>query len=288
MSWTNYHNHCKYCDGVDEITDHVKQAIQLDVKSLGFTSHSPVHFENKWSMSEEDLPDYLREVDEAKAEFSGQIDILKSLEIDYFPEFSGNIEKYRKALGLDYTLGSIHFVDKFEDGTPWEIDGPVNVFERGLYEVFGGDIQEVLNRYFEITIHMLEHDCPTLLGHVDKIKMQNYKKFFFDEDSSWYKKLLAQTLEIAAKSGTIVEINTRGLYKKRASETYPGKYGLQLLKEMKVPICLNSDGHHPNEIIGEYEDTVLLLKEHGFKELMVFKQGTWIAKPFSEKGINWD
>ncbi|WP_291780098.1 histidinol-phosphatase [Cecembia sp.] len=288
MSWTNYHSHYKYCDGVDEIEQHINQAIAFGLCSFGFTSHSPVHFENKWSMDSKDLPTYLKEVDHAKTKYAGQIEIYKSLEIDYFPEKTGIIKAFRKDLKLDYTLGSIHFIDAFEDGKPWEIDGPQLVFEKGLQEIYGNDIQKVLRRYFEITVHMLEHDCPNILGHMDKIKMQNYNKLFFDEEATWYKDYLSQTLEVAARSGTIVEVNTRGLYKKRASETYPGKFGLQRLKELKAPICLNSDSHHPREIIGEYENTALLLKELGFKELMVLKDNVWLARPFGEKGVSWE
>jgi len=287
MSWTNYHSHYKYCDGVDDIDHHVQKAMELRLKSFGFSSHSPVHFENKWSMDSKDLSTYLEEIDHVKTQYAGQIEIYKSLEIDYFPEKSGLIQNFQRDLHLDYTLGSIHFVDVFEDGQPWEIDGPQLVFEKGLQEIFGNDIEKALRRYFEITIHMLEHDCPTILGHVDKIKMQNHNKFFFDEQSSWYKDYLSQALEVAAQAGTIVEVNTRGLYKKRASETYPGKFGLQRLKELKVPICLNSDSHHPREIIGEYENTALLLKELGFRELMVLKDNVWIARPFGEKGVSW-
>jgi histidinol-phosphatase (PHP family) len=287
MAWTNYHSHFKYCDGVDEIDKHIQQALKYGVKSIGFTSHSPVHFENKWSMDRRDLPTYLKEVEEAKVQYAGQIEIYKSLEIDYFPDKAGLIETFRKDFNLDYTLGSVHFVDTFADGKPWEIDGPLLTFEKGLLEIFSNDIKRALKRYFEITIHMLEQDCPTILGHVDKIKMQNHNKFFFDEERSWYRDYLSQTLEAAAQSGTIVEVNTRGLYKKRASETYPGRFGLQRLKELKVPICLNADSHHPKEIIGEYENTVVFLRELGFKELMVLKDNVWQARPFDQSGIKW-
>lgn len=288
MPWANYHNHCKYCDGVEEIEIHVKQAISENVVSLGFSSHSPVDFENKWSMHDRDIPQYLQDIQAAKEKHAGQIEIYKSLEIDFFPNDSGIIKKWTEKLNLDYSIGSVHFVDAFEDGMPWEIDGPLYTFEKGLQEIFDNDIRTVLEKYFAYTIQMLEEDCPTILGHVDKIKMQNHHRFFFSEIEIWYQDLLNQTLEIAAKSGVIAEVNTRGLYKKRVSETYPGAFGLKLLKEFGIPICLNSDAHHPQEIIGEYQNTAALLKQIGFKELMVLKNGVWIPRPFDENGIFWD
>lgn len=288
MPWTNYHNHCKYCDGVEEIEIHVQHAINEGVVSLGFSSHSPVSFENKWSMEEKDIPPYLKDIQAAKEKYSGQIEIYKSLEIDFFPGQSGFINKWTQDLNLDYSIGSVHFVDAFEDGMPWEIDGPLMTFEKGLEEIFGNDIRKVLEKYFEYTIQMLEKDCPTILGHVDKIKMQNHHRFFFGDSETWYQELLKQTLEVAAKSGVIAEVNTRGLYKKRASETYPGELGLGLLKEFGIPICLNSDAHHPKEIIGEYKNTAVLLKHLGFKELMVLKNNRWQPMPFDENGIRWE
>lgn len=49
MPWTNYDNHCKYCDGVEEIEAHVQNAINEGVVSLGFSSYVHVGFENgKW------------------------------------------------------------------------------------------------------------------------------------------------------------------------------------------------------------------------------------------------
>ncbi|MFD2201752.1 histidinol-phosphatase [Shivajiella indica] len=287
MPWTNYHNHCKYCDGVEDIETHVENAIREGIISMGFSSHSPVFFENKWSMNVTDMPLYLRDIQLAKEKFSDQIEIYKSMEIDFFPEQSGVINKWTEDLELDYSIGSVHFIDAFEDGIPWEIDGPLLTFEKGLNEIFDNDIRCVLEKYFDYTIQMLENDCPTILGHVDKIKMQNHHSFFFSESEAWYIDLLKQTLEVAAKSGVIVEVNTRGLYKKRASETYPGIFGLQLLKDFGLPVCLNSDAHHPKEIIGEFENTAKLLKQIGFNELMVLKNNTWQARPFDLSGIHW-
>jgi histidinol-phosphatase (PHP family) len=287
MPWTNYHNHCKYCDGVDEIETHIQNAIKEGVVSLGFSSHSPVNFANKWSMDKQDLNNYLQDILVAKQKYSGQIEIYKSLEIDYFPQQSGIIKKWVGDLDLDYSIGSVHFVDAFEDGMPWEIDGPLMTFEKGLEEIFRNNIRKVLEKFFEYTIQMLERDCPNILGHIDKIKMQNHHRLFFDENATWYQDLLKQTLEVAGKSGVIAEVNTRGLYKKRASETYPGLLGLRLLKEFGIPICLNSDAHHPKEIIGEYKNTAVLLKHLGFKELMVLKNSSWQAMPFDVNGIQW-
>lgn len=284
-SWTNYHNHSHYCDGVDTLETHILSAVEKGVLSLGFSSHNPVLFENKWSMPQEKLPAYLSELDALKKKYESQISIHKGLEIDYFPDNSLPIQDWKKMADLDYTIGSVHFVGGFDDGTPWEIDGTLSVFKKGLLEIYQNDIQKALKDYYEILYHMLEHDCPDILGHFDKIKMHNCKEKFFDETARWYVKLIDELLERAKDKHVIIEVNTRGIYKKLTDEPYPGIPFLKKIKNLNIPICLNSDAHHPKEIILEYENTAKLLKNIGFKELMVLKNNSWQAVGFEETGI---
>ncbi|MCC5931984.1 MAG: histidinol-phosphatase [Cyclobacteriaceae bacterium] len=288
MTWTNYHNHCKYCDGVLEIKDHVENAMQNGIKSLGFSSHMPVPFENHWSMKYENLQKYLQEIDDATKKYSDEIEIYKSLEVDYIPGMLGPSQDMVKEAALDYTIGSVHFVGEYEDGTSWEIDGPHHTFQKGLAEIYNNDIRYVIEKYFAITIQMLEEEAPTILGHVDKIKMHNTSQFYFDEQEAWYRKSIMEVFEAAAAAGVIVEVNTRGLYKKKSNETYPGLSGIKTLKDMNIPICLNSDAHHPKEITGYYRETAELMESVGIKELMVLKKNEWIPLPFSKEGIFWD
>jgi histidinol-phosphatase (PHP family) len=288
MTWTNYHNHCKYCDGVLEIEDHVENAIQNRVKSLGFSSHMPVPFENRWSMKYENLQKYLQEIEDATKKYSDKIEIYKSLEVDFIPGILGPSQAMVKDAGLDYTIGSVHFVGAYTDGTPWEIDGPHHTFQKGLEEIYSNDIRHVVEKYFAITIQMLEEETPGILGHVDKIKMHNSSQFYFDEQETWYKKGIMEVFEAARAAGVIVEVNTRGVYKKKSTETYPGIAGIKALREMNIPICLNSDAHHPKEITGFYPETAELLASLGIKELMVLRQNDWIALPFNQNGIFWE
>ena len=69
MNWTNYHNHSQYDDGKFSIEEHVVSAIGQGVKSLGFSGHCPIPFENQWCMKREDLDEYFKDIDNAKAKF---------------------------------------------------------------------------------------------------------------------------------------------------------------------------------------------------------------------------
>ncbi|MGF1639001.1 MAG: histidinol-phosphatase [Cyclobacteriaceae bacterium] len=286
MLWSNYHNHSYYCDGVQSLEEHVLAAINQGIFSLGFSSHCPVPFANNWSMPQDRLQDYLNEVDQVKAKFANQIQIYKSLEVDYIPGILGPSSSLIRKADLDYTIGAVHFVEAYDNGQPWEIDGPLHTFTKGLAAIFNNDVKKTVLRYFELTRELLEKDCPTILAHADKIKMHNTSQHFFDETEDWYRKTWLETLEVVRSKGAIVEINTRGVYKKKTLETYPGKAGIEDLLALNIPICLNSDAHHPQEITGCFVETAHLLNSLGHKKLNVLHQGQWQEAAFDEQGLH--
>jgi histidinol-phosphatase (PHP family) len=231
------------------------------------------------------LPDYFKEIAHASEKYGDQIQIHKSLEIDYVPGQIYPGHEDLKAYKLDYTIGSIHHAGIFENGTPWEIDGTHTVFRSGLEQIFHNDIQQAIENYFSLTREMVRLHCPDVTGHLDKIKMQNQSDCSWDETAPWYREAVFSTLEEIRSSGTIVEINTRGMYKKIATEPYPS---IQIIKEMYlmgIPVCLNSDAHVPAEITGSFGEAVTILKETGYKSLKVFLDGQWQDAGFNENGL---
>src|SRR5688500_17523279 len=123
--WANCHTHSKYCDGKGELAEYVQSAKKNGVTSLGFSSHAHVPFPCKWCVEKDNLPYYLKEVEDVKCA-NPDIEIYKSLEIDFVP---GVVSPHEYKDELDYTIGSIHFVDQFDDGTRWEIDNTHAVFK---------------------------------------------------------------------------------------------------------------------------------------------------------------
>ncbi|GAB4342267.1 MAG: histidinol-phosphatase HisJ family protein [Flammeovirgaceae bacterium] len=282
--WTNYHQHSHYCDGKHSPEEHIQAAIAQNVKILGFSSHSPVRFPSVWNMPLEKLDDYLFEIRQLKQKYESQIEIYTSLELDYIPHVIDLHTNYIQNACLDYTLCSIHYVDSFEDGKHWEIDGTHQIFLQGLEQIFQNNIKKAVKRYFQLTREMIQNSCPQVLGHLDKIKMQNKEGKLFSETETWYKDEIMQTLEFIKNKNVIVEVNTRGLYKKVSTETYPSVWILKQIKAMNIPIMLNSDAHHPSEITKCFSETASLLKNIGFKEWMIFSKEKWISVPFNKNG----
>jgi histidinol-phosphatase (PHP family) len=278
--WANYHTHTHYCDGKGSFEDFLNKN---QVKSIGFSSHAPLPFSSPWAMKQETLSTYFKEIQNLK-NTETKIEIYLGLEVDYIPTLIGPSD----FIQLDYTIGSVHFVDTFPDGTHWEVDGMHTLFLEGLKSIFKNDFRAVWSRYFELTRQMLKESPPTILGHLDKMKIQNLGNKFFTEDEPWYQQEIKKTIEVIKSSGVIVEVNTRGLYQKKSTTPYPSPWILELLKASNIPITLSSDAHHPSQLISEFESTAQLLLQIGFKKLRILTGNKWKEVNFNQNGINFE
>ncbi len=82
-------------------------------------------------------------------------------------------------------------------------------------------------------------------------------------------------LETIKQAGSIIEVNTRGIYKKRCDELYPGRWILKEIREKGLPVTLSSDAHRPEEIDGYYAETLEILRDIGFKNLVYYDERGW-------------
>ena len=119
---------------------------------------------------------------------------------------------------------------------------------------------------------MIESQEFEIVGHVDKIKMHNRGRFF-SEDEKWYRNLVDETLELIRQKNLIVEVNTRGMYKKTSDSFFPDHQTLKRVQELNIPVIISSDAHHPDEINNLFDDAVKRLVEFGFKEVMMLENG---------------
>lgn len=284
MPWTNYHSHSHFCDGVAPPEDHILAAIEKGFLAFGCSSHAYVPFEQSWSIKEERLPEYAPEILRLKEKYADQIEVYLSLEVDYIPGMIGPNET-KKEFGLDYTVGSVHFADRWENGMPWGIDGTREEFTSGIEKLFDQSPQKAVSRYYEVIRQMLEEDCPDILGHMDKVKMHNSKADIFEETEKWYREAVMATLETAGSTDVIIELNTRGIYKKKSFEPYPSRWILEEIYKMGIPLMINSDSHHPREIDENFSDCAKILREIGFRELRILLDGEWQDRAFNERGF---
>jgi histidinol-phosphatase (PHP family) len=278
--WSNVHTHSKYCDGSSELSAIVDQAKKIKLVSLGFSSHAPVSFDCKWCMKSENLEQYLNEINSLQK--TSGIELYKGLEVDFIP---GKITPSNFSNQLDYTIGSIHFIDAFDGGTPWEVDGSNSSFLNGFEKIFNRNAQAAVTRYFELTRQMIQHATPTIVGHLDKLKIQNINNTLFHESDQWYVDEVTKTLDLISSHGAILEVNTRGLYQKKSLTPYPSPWILELALRKNIPVTLSSDAHHPDDLVNQFSETATLLLKIGYKKISVLKEKKWQSLPFSIHGI---
>lgn len=275
----NLHTHTNYSDGSSDPEDYVKEAIRQGFVTLGFSDHSPVPFKNSFAIPEEKLGNYIQTIQQLKNK-SG-INILLALEIDFIQGVTRPLDFYRGTGSFDYLIGSVHLVKNEDSGALWFIDGPdISIYDNGLKEIFSGDARKAVTAYYRQIQDMITTQKPDIIGHLDKIKMYNRSRYF-SEDDAWYVTLVDETLEIAAEAGSVIEVNTRGIYKKRSDSLFPGTAILKKILDRGIPVTISSDAHKPHEISFGFDEAGKELIELGFKSIWVKTGKNWTEIPIT-------
>lgn len=276
MQLSNYHSHCTFCDGRSTPEDFVKFALSHNFRAYGFSSHAPLPFETFWNMSKADMPEYLAEINRLKMKYSGRLEIYTALEIDYLDETYNPSIPYFRELPLDYRIGSIHFIPvakHLSEENMVCIDGSFADYKASVERYFEGDIRKLVARYFDSTLKMITAGGIDIVGHMDKIYMNGHQCEGFSFDAPWYREPFREALDLIARKGLMVEINTKNLATKQ--QLYPHIEYLRLLKEMGIPVMVNSDCHYPDLVNDGRKKAFELLKEAGFKSTRELVEGAW-------------
>lgn len=281
MKLFNFHTHCHYCDGSAAPADYVEEAIRQGFEALGFSSHSPLPLTNKFALQgDEKLLAYAGEIRQLKAKFQDQISLYLGLELDFIPEITKPFDYFKNLAGLEYTIGGVHLIKNPDNKELWFIDGPLRqTYDDGIKLLFGDNVREAITTYWQQIRKMISTQKPDIVAHLDKIKMHN-KNRYFREDETWYEEQIDQTLELIKQVGTIVEVNTRGIYKGRSEELFPGTKILQKIRQLGIPVTISADAHRPEELSGYFDQTFITLKSIGFDRLMFFTREGWVERPF--------
>ena len=281
MQKFNLHTHSIYSDGKSQPREIVEEAVRQGLTTLGFSEHSPLPFDNNFSVKEADMPCYVAEITQLKEEFKGKIDLYCGLEADYLTGVSEPFAVTKERYHLDYLIGGVHLVGQSANPDEiWFIDGPKwEVYDEGLQKFFDGDIRRAVRRFYEQSNEMIENEQFDIIAHFDKIKMHNRERYFH-EDEPWYRKLVLETLDLIREKGLVMEINTRGIYKKRYNGFYPSPWLMEEACKMGVPAVISADAHHFSEISLEFAAAEEALKKAGYRSVVNFKEGQWIEVAF--------
>lgn len=276
MQLSNYHSHCTFCDGRSIPEDFIKFAIRNGFRAYGFSSHSPLPFETSWNMTKGDMPEYLQEIERLKKKYSDQLEIYVGLEIDYIDDTYNASIPYFRELPLDYRIGSIHYLPISEELVEKNmvcIDGSFREYAHSVERYFEGDVRLLVKRFFDSTAKMVEAGGIDIVGHIDKIYMNGQKYEGFDWTADWYRKPFEECLDLVREKEIMIEINSKNWSKKK--ELYPRAEYLTRIREMNIPVMVNSDCHYPDLVNDGRPEVFGLLRQAGFRSTRELVKGKW-------------
>lgn len=274
MQRFNLHTHSVFSDGKSTPEEIVIEAIKQGLKVIGLSDHSPVPFENSFAIKNNEVQNYIGTIKSLKEKYKSQIDIYCSMEMDFIPGIVNNFRQTKQSLGLDYMIGSVHLVGN-DINRLWFIDGSkYETYDEGLFNYFDGDIRRGVRSFFHQYNEMIVTEEFDIVGHLDKIKMHNRDRYFHEEDK-WYRDYLMETLTLIKEKSLIVEVNTRGIYKKRSTDFYPSTWLLPVMRKMNIPVLISSDSHKTEEITLCFKEAEEALINAGYKETVCFENGVF-------------
>ena len=274
MQKFNLHTHSIFSDGKSTPEEVVVEAINQGMEVLGFSDHSPVPFENTFAIKNDEVDNYISTIKSLKEKYKDEIEIYCSMEMDFIPGIVNNFKETKETLGLDYLIGSVHLVGNDIDRL-WFIDGSkVETYDEGLFNYYDGDIKKGVRAFFHQYNEMIETEEFDIVGHFDKIKMHNRDRYF-REDEKWYRDLLMETLTLIKEKNLIVEVNTRGIYKKRSNDFYPSTWLFPIMREMNIPVVISSDSHKAEELTLCFKEAEEALRASGYKETVCYADGAY-------------
>ncbi len=143
---------CKHAGGEKEDA-YIYRALELGAKRIVFTDHAPFPgnpFRSR--MDYEQLSEYLGTLAELKKRFSGKIEILSGLEVEYLPGFASYIDELRHMKGMDVMLLGQHMYET----------APAQ------YSFSYADQSEEFYGLFEAMMRGIETGCFDVVAHPDR------------------------------------------------------------------------------------------------------------------------
>lgn len=237
---SNLHSHTQFCDARNSMEEILQAAHEAGFSVWGFTPHAPIRLESPCNMSMTDVPEYLKEIERLRNKFP-DMKVLAGMEVDFIDENNGPASPEVKGYGLDYVIGSVHFIPN-QNGEYHDIDGSPERFKKCLHEYFEDDLMYVVKTYWIQVQKMIKAGGFDIIGHIDKIALN---ASYIDpeiENSSEYKRLAEETIDLAIKKGRAIEINTK--HYNKYGRFFPHPRYWKRIKECGINMPVNSDTHY--------------------------------------------
>ena len=232
---TNYHTHtqrCLHAMGTEE--DYVKAALDAGLSVLGFSDHAPFpDHDFGMRMPYSELEAYFAAVDRLAAQYASQITILKSLEIEYIPQYEEFYQFLLKTYKPDYLLLGEHFYFN-EEGT--------------VLNIYNAESTTDYIHYANSIAAALKTGLFQVVAHPDLFTLN---KFPWDENCDTASDII---IAAAKEHNVILEFNANG-YRRGIHEYPDGKRYMyphinfwKKVAAAGLTVIIGADAHEPYQV----------------------------------------
>lgn len=173
------------------------------------------------------LDDYLCLIEQVRKQ-NWNVTIRFGLEVCYIKQYEEFVYQITKDKGLDFLVGSVHFIDNFAfDHKPELWDGI--------------DVDTAYRRYFETSVDLANSGIYNGIAHPDCIKLFGHKPSF--SLLPYYEKLATALHD----NGMYAE-QSSGIHRRADAEIGMNSDMLSAMKRHNVRIITASDAHRPEDV----------------------------------------
>ena len=252
----NLHTHCTYCDGKDMPEEMILTAIDKGFDSIGFSSHSYMHWNGR-GLLPESQKDYCTEIRDLAKKYKKQIDIFCGIEYDMCSDVDIS--------DFDYAIGSVHYMEF--DGKLCGFDRDVKVVREYIWDYFGGNGMKFCREYYDLVAQLPDYGEFDIIGHFDLCVKLNQKIHFVDEGSDEYLSYAFDAIDALKGKIPFFEVNTGCISRGYRSVPYPIPRILKELKRQGFGAVITSDCHDSAFLDCYYDESKELLASCGFREI---------------------
>jgi len=251
MRFSDFHIHPDYSiDARGSIDDYCRRALEVGIESICFTTHydsnpKRIAQDAYWNFkgekvrySDKLVDQYISDIESARDVYAERgLNILRGLEIDYYPGVEKETERLRSVFPLDFVIGSVHCINDIAISDPREAPGYFN----------SRTVDQMADDYF----NLLEQAASCLLfdsiGHMDyyarfggKYYGDDMNKIEIERFDPVFHKLIANRIGF--------ELNTNP-FKRGISDFHPSRKIATRAFSIDVPFSsVGSDSHIPDEL----------------------------------------
>ena len=248
MTNTSLHNHSTWSDGAADIGTMALAARAAGLHAFGISDHwvmlpANCRLNTEWSIAPGRLDSYFQEcIDVKKQVETTHFTMRIGLEVDFFPEnWQANMARLA-SYPLDYTIGSIHYLDDF----------PIDSSPEPWLPLGQDAINDIWREYWRRLHALAETRAFTIIGHLDLPKKFGYGA---TADLSFE---IEAALQAIRRSGAQLELNTAG-WSKPCAEPYPSPNLLKRALALGIPVLITADAHAPEHVNRDFDKAAGLL-----------------------------